>query len=429
MARSASAIDRPNGARIRSVFCPHCACGCDDLDVVVEGNRVVEASHACARGREALLQPLDEAAPAAALDGREADAEAALEAAAELLARARSPLVWGLLRTSCEAQRVTVAIADRLGAAIDPAAGPNHPAAVASFQEWGEVSATIGEVGLQRGLVVLWLCDPERTHPRLLERWQIAGEDDERLLRIRFAPEGGAPSDGTPGLEAPRGGEIELLWMLRELARSADTAPARGDSVADLHPQAQRLFERLRSAPYVLFVYDAPAAAPAHQHALRATAAAMNAVTRFRLFPLRGPGNRVGAEAVLTWQTGFPVAVSFAAGAPVSRGEEAAAAHLLRRGAVDAALVVGASPEDVPAEPVFTRLAELPRVVVDSAPNRLAEGARVALRSAPYAIASGGTVFRMDGVALPLRPPLRSRYPSDETWLRWLLERLETNGQ
>ncbi|MFN2433155.1 MAG: hypothetical protein ABR599_10150 [Gemmatimonadota bacterium] len=405
---------------MRSVLCTRCACACDDLDLVVSADRVLEARHACATGREAFLAPRQERAPEALVRGEPAAADAALTAAAELLQSAHRPLVWGLLRLSCEAQRFAVAVADRLGAAIDPAAGPNHPAAVAAFQEWGEVSASVGEVALQRGLVVLWLCDPARTHPRLLERWGVSSPDDSRVLRLHRG-DGAATAD--PGWSVPAGREVDLLWLLREAARGA-RATESDEGGAGLRRLAQRLLERLRAAPYVLFVFDAPAAGPTEQHALRATVATLNSVTRVRLFPLRAPGNRVGAEAVLTWQTGFPVAVSFAAGHPASNGAEFSAARLLASGGVDAALVLCASPAEVPAEPELGRLAEVPRVVLDSEPNPLAEGAAVALRSAPYGIASGGTVFRMDGVALPLRPAISSRYPSEEAWLARLLERL-----
>src|SRR5205807_945246 len=55
----------------------------------------------------------------------------------------------------------------------------------------------------------------------------------------------------------------------------------------------------------------------------------------------RGGGNRSGADAVLTWQTGFPFAVDFGRGYPTYR-PHAGAAERLAGGEVDAALVIGA---------------------------------------------------------------------------------------
>nr|MBA2564357.1 hypothetical protein [Gemmatimonadota bacterium] len=341
---------------------------------------------------------------------------------------------WGLINLASEAQREAVAIAERLGGVIDPAAGPNHPAAVTAFQEWGEVSATLGEVAAQDGLVVVWPADLEKTHPRLLSRWKIEGSDDPRLLRFRHG-------DVQPGSwTVPAERELEFLWILRELARARSLsrhplaaaggdqppasreAPSSSSAAEDgLREMARRLLERLAAARYVLLAYDAAAMDPPRQHALRALAATLNGLTRFRLFPLRGGGNRMGAEAVLTWQTGFPTAVDFTPGHPRSNAGEFSAARLLESGEVDAALVVCADPADFPAEHGLARLADLPRVVLDSAPNSLAPGSAVALRSAPYGVASGGTFFRMDGIALGLRPAIRSAYPTEIEWLSRIL--------
>ena len=52
--------------------------------------------------------------------------------------------------------------------------------------------------------------------------------------------------------------------------------------------------------------------------------------------------------------------------------------------------------------------------------------AAVALAAATYGIDAPGTVMRVDGVTLPLRPPLVSPLPSDCAWLRALDDRLKT---
>ena len=416
--------DRPEATRaVRSAVCTRCGCACDDIDLTVAGGRIVEARNACELGRPWFLRPLEEEAPPALVEGRAATFEEGAAAAAGLLAAARRPLVWGLIHLACEAQRLAVEIAERLRGVIDPAAGPNHAAAVTAFAEWGEVGTTLGEVAAQRGLVVLWLAEPSRTQPRLLRRWGIHSDDDERLIRIRH----GAADESPWSL--PPGRELELLWILRELARrralegAGESFQAPG-AAQELAPLASRLLERLAAARYAVLAFDAAAADPAQQHALRALAATLNGLTRFRLFPLRDAGNRTGAEAVLTWQTGFPIAVDFASGTPRANGGEFSAARLLARGEVDACLAVCANPAELPSEPAFARLGEVPLVVLDSEPNPLSPAARVALRSAPYGLASGGTFFRSDGISLGLRPALSSRYPTETQWLARILAHL-----
>src|SRR5207247_10485008 len=109
-----------------------------------------------------------------------------------------------------------------------------------------------------------------------------------------------------------------------------------------------------------------PGAVPAdpdRAEALVTLAQALNAPTRCALVVLRGGGNRSGAEAVLTWQTGFPFAVDCAAGFPTYR-PHAGAAALLAAGEIDAALVIG-SPASIPA-PLIGGLAGLLTVAIGS---------------------------------------------------------------
>ena len=56
----------------------------------------------------------------ARVDGREVDFADAVEASAAILGEARLPLVCGLGQTDCESQRAAVALAEAVGAVIDP---------------------------------------------------------------------------------------------------------------------------------------------------------------------------------------------------------------------------------------------------------------------------------------------------------------------
>src|SRR3989475_9169576 len=128
---------------------------------------------------------------------------------------------------------------------------------------------------------------------------------------------------------------------------------------------AVELARRMTEARYVAIVTDGepgtPSADPARAEALVTLSQALNAPTRCALSTLRGGGNRSGADAVLTWQTGFPFAVDFARGYP-SYQPQAGAATLLGGGDVDAPLVVG-TPATLPLS-VATRLAPVRNLVI-----------------------------------------------------------------
>src|SRR5438067_13694453 len=194
---------------------------------------------------------------------------------------------------------------------------------------------------------------------------------------------------------------------------------------APLEP-AIALVREMTTARYVALVADAePGATPAdpdRAEALTALAQALNGPTRCALSMLRGGGNRSGADAVLTWQTGFPFAVDFARGYP-SYQPQVGAATLLGGGDVDAALVVG-TPATLPVS-VATGLARVRSVVIGARASAATFQPAVTIDTGLAGVHEGGTAFRMDDVPLPLRPALEAPHGALVT-VRALRERLRT---
>ncbi|MHC5542877.1 formylmethanofuran dehydrogenase subunit B, partial [Singulisphaera rosea] len=129
-------------------------------------------------------------------------------------------------------------------------------------------------------------------------------------------------------------------------------------------------------------------------------------------------------EAALTWQTGFPCAVSLAGRFPESRPGSTSAESLLTRGEADAALVVAPGFPSGLTNEANERLRAIPTVVIGPKATQPGNSATVALDSATYGIDSPGTVMRSDGVVLTLRPPLKATVSSDLEWLGRIDDRL-----
>jgi formylmethanofuran dehydrogenase subunit B len=142
-----------------------------------------------------------------------------------------------------------------------------------------------------------------------------------------------------------------------------------------------------------------------------ALAQALNNATRGALSTLRAGGNRSGAEAVLTSQTGYPFAVDLSGGTPryepgrrgLDRGSEA----------FDAVLLAGSAAE-IPRASKAT-LAKLPAVVVGPRASEARLDLHVAIDTGVAGIHEAGTGYRMDDVPLPLAPPLSGRRGAAET--------------
>jgi formylmethanofuran dehydrogenase subunit B len=387
---------------VADATCAGCGCVCDDIQVTVAEGRLAAVTRTCALGDAWFAERSGDRPPVARVDGRTASLDAAVDAAAAILRQARAPLVYGLGQTSCEAQRRAVALADAIGAVVDPASGGT---AGEAYQAIGASTATFGEIRDRAELVVLWRADPAVTHPRLLGRLRLdRAARGSRAVVVVDALRTATAEQADAFIELDPAHDFEALWSLRALA---------GGARLDREPEGlDDLAQRLLGARHVALIHGAldELGALALTSLVRDLSRDRHAVT----LALRSDGNARGAEDVLAWQTGFPAAVSFARGHPRAGPGELSAAALLERGEVDAALVVASDPLEHLSPAAAARLRELPAVVVDARATATSRAARVAFAAAADGIEVPGTVHRMDGVPVPLRAPLSGERPAVE---------------
>ena len=69
-------------------------------------------------------------------------------------------------------------------------------------------------------------------------------------------------------------------------------------------------------------------------------------------------------------------------------------------------------------QPAIDHLARIPTIVLDPKVTHTSRLARVHITTAVTGISAPGTVYRMDEIPLPLRPALKSPYPTDEEVVR-----------
>jgi formylmethanofuran dehydrogenase subunit B len=390
---------------VAHVTCLGCGCACDDITVVVQRDRIVEARNACVLGTTWFG---DGTLPAdIRVNGRSASFEQALAEAAKALKSAKRPFVYLAGDISCETQRAAVAVADRLHAAIDSLAATAAESVLAA-QRRGRAGATLGEIREQADLIAFWGVDPDVRYPRYVSRYAApaAPAAPGRTLIAVDVGERRGPAAAAERVTIAPADEVDALGAMR----AAVQARVPGDDVR--FRAAVELARRMAKSRYVAIVADAepgapaaPAPDPARAEALVTLAQALNGPTRCALSTLRGGGNRSGADAVLTWQTGFPFAVDFAPGYPTYRprgGGDAAA--LLAAGEPDAALVIGA-PATVP-DAVAAGLVRVRSIAIGPRASAASFRPAVAVDTGTAGIHEEGTALRMDDVPLPLRPSL-----------------------
>lgn len=408
------------------IACPACGCVCDDLQVAVDGERIVRVEGGCDVARDWFLRHNDSAGPLAEIEGREVSLADAVERAAELLAGAKYPLITGLAHSSTPGWRAAIALADRLGATIDPAAGPAHAAPLLAMQQVGMSTATLGEIRERADLVVFWNVDPATTHPRLIERFVNApgrfvagGRADRTLIAI----------DAAPTATTKLADEFVPLSPSDALCTLAHMRQALRDETTD--NAATALVERMKSCRtgVVFFSFAMlPAGEAVHASAaLLLLVRELNKHARFYARPL-STLNLTGVENVLAWQTGFAQGVNFSAGWPRFSPSDFSAQALLARGEADVCLWVGGDEAALESRAAQAHLAKIPTIVLEHGPRRTTRRASVRIATATYGVHRGGTAYRMDDVPLPLRAILPTKLPCDDEVLRQILERIAPRG-
>jgi formylmethanofuran dehydrogenase subunit B len=403
--------------------CTCCACVCDDLRLTLSRDRIVQAEGACVIAEPWLLNQNADFPPAAEMDASPASRATAVAGAARILERASYPLIYGLSRSSTEGQRAAVALAESLGATIDTSASLCHAPSVMAQQQVGKVTSTLGEVRNRAELVVFWGSDPITTHPRHWERYSVdpRGRSIPDGRRNRFVVV--ADTTRTASAEAADlfipiepGRHFEALVTLRAMVQGS-LAGGATESAASM-PVLADLARRMKSARCGVMFFGVSLARGESGHcnveALLQLVTDLNVPRRWYAMRMRVPGNVVGADSVLLWQTGYPFAVNMARGYPRYNPGEFSVQGLLERGEADACLLVGSDALDWLSPEALDHLRQIPTIVLDPPGLESRVRASVRFRTAIPGVHCPGTAYRMDGVPVPLRAILPASYPNEE---------------
>lgn len=417
--------------------CTFCGCVCDDmvLTVDLDEHRITKSENACVLGKAWFKEHGLSDRPAALIGGKEASLDDAIEQAAQILANARFPVIYGLSDTTCEAQRVAVAIADMIGGTLDTTTSVCHGPSGIAFEGVGESTSTLGELKNRADLLVFWGGNPAESHPRLFSRYAVTpkgmyipkGKKDRTVVLVDVRRTPSAPVADIFIQIKPRR-DFEVLWALRALVKGRRVDPSIEETTGVPLATLQDLVERMKRCRYGAFLFGMGLTMTRGRHfnsgALLALASDLNQFTHFVAKPVRGHGNVTGADNVVSWQTGFPFGVNFARGYPRFNPGEFTTVDTLSRGDADAAMIIAADPAANFPQPAIERLKQIPVILLDPKETVSSRLARVAFTTATYGINTTGTVYRMDDVPITLRPAFDSPYPSDEEVLSRIRDRV-----
>ncbi len=411
------------GIRHESIICPGCGCLCDDLDVTLEADRIVEVTNVCLWGVSRFFHgkkfhPKKERhrllTPQVLHKGRHEAVtyEAALAEAAQLLSRARRPLIYGLTNSGSGAQEAALKLARSLRARLEPADLAYKAPYYQSIQEHGLAWAPLEVIRDEADAVLFWGANPIHSAPRHVVRYavfargrftergledrQVAAVDIYKTELAKFCPlfikiQPGQELDLILGAAAVLGGETPPESMVKG---------------------ARRLAQFLSQATYgVIFCGRGISYGPAQElfDRLARLVGFLNREAPWFLFPLSGDFNSSGLYHLLLNEVGHPGAPDFGAGevatnyTPVDFRE------------VDAVLVAGADLLWFLADEVLDDLKrrQVPIVALSPFANRTTGRAAVILPTALAGIETTEVAYRMDGLPLVLKQLVPAALPSD----------------
>ncbi|MEE9219829.1 MAG: formylmethanofuran dehydrogenase subunit B [Acidobacteriota bacterium] len=406
---------------VSNVTCPFCGVVCDDLGIKVEDGTITEAKRGCVLGRYTFLKH-HEGRATLRVNGEPATLERCIEEAVDILDQADFPLIYGLASTDCDAQRKAVELADLIGSTIDTTSSVCHSPSLQAVQHLGMSTSTVGEIKNRSRLLIFWGCNPAESHPRHFSRYSVTPVG-------RFVPEGRkgryvvlvdvrkTPSSRAADLfiQVPPGHDYEVLTVLRALVNER---PVDLEEVAGVKVEVLRgLAKRMKSVKYGTLFWGMGLTMSRGKHmnvmAMLSLARDLNRYTKFTAAPMRGHGNVVGAATVMSYSTGYPFGVNLSRGYPQYGPGEFTSVDVLARGEADAALIIAADGVGNFPRSAAEHLKKIPMIAIDPKESMTTKAARVVIPTAVIGIETAGTVYRMDGIPLPLTKVLDSDYPSD----------------
>src|SRR4051812_38973665 len=223
-------------------------------------------------------------------------------------------------------------------------------------------------------------------------------------------------------LQVRPGKDFEVLTILRALVKGQRVDPAGVAETGLTLEQLQDLVTRMKTCRFGVLFFGMGLSMTRGKHMNSAAAlmlaAELNAFTKFVAMPMRGHGNVTGADVIMRYTTSYPFGVNLNRGYPRFNPGEFSTIDLLVRGDTDATLVLGADPGATMPKPAIEHLARTPTIVLDPKVTHTSRLAKVHITTAATGISAPGTVYRMDEIPLPLRPALKSPYPTDEEVLK-----------
>ncbi|CCB65111.1 MULTISPECIES: formylmethanofuran dehydrogenase subunit B [unclassified Hyphomicrobium] len=407
-----------NGANhFENVACPFCGILCDDLDIGPSGDGLKVLKNGCVKSVAGFERPLSEPKPQ--INGKDVTLDEAVAAAARLINESRLP-IFGGLGTDVDGIRAAIALAEKGGGIVDHALSDGQYRNFRVLQSTGWVLTTLTEARNRADLFIVAGSDIHQHHPRFFERI-VCNEasmfaDDPPKRTVVFL---GDQLDQS-AVKGKRIGEVlslpvepdriaEILDAMRAMNKGGTVS---GDSIGDLPRAAvEDLLARCKAASYGVIIWAPPSLtfpnADLTVQAISEFVKEINLTSRFAGLSLGGHDGATSAGAVCSWQSGFPLRVSYASGKPDYDPERYSANRLLAAKEGDLLLWLSSFSSNI-TEPET----DVPTIFLGAPGIKPSRTPKVYIPVGTPGVDHAGTMVRVDNVvSLPLRQLRQSTLP------------------
>lgn len=407
-----------NGANhFENVPCPFCGILCDDLEIGPSGDGLKVLKNGCVKSVAGFERPLSEPKPQ--IDGKDVTLDEAVAAAARLINESRLP-IFGGLGTDVDGIRAAIALAEKGGGIVDHALSEGQYRNFRVLQSSGWVLTTLTEARNRADLFIVAGSDIHKHHPRFFERIvcneasMFAENPPKRTVvflgdKLDQSAAKGKRIGEVLSLPVEPDRIAEILDAMRAMNKGGTIS---GDSIGGLPRAAvEDLLARCKAASYGVIIWAPPSLtfpnADLTVQAISEFVKEINLTSRFAGLSLGGHDGATSAGAVCSWQSGYPLRVSYASGKPDYDPERYSANRLLAAKEGDLLLWLSSFSPDIK-EPET----DVPTIFLGAPGIKPSRTPKVYIPVGTPGVDHAGTMVRVDNVvSLPLKQLRQSTLP------------------
>ena len=402
---------------INDVTCSFCGSLCDDIEIVLKDNKIIETRNACALGNNKIMAQVGEErlkTPKIRRNGvlKPCTIDEAITEAAKILENAKRPLLYGWASTSNETISEGIKLAEEIGALIDNCATVCHGPSLMAQQDVGFSGCTLGEIRNRADLIIYWGSNPMVAHPRHLARYttfprgyfRAQGSKERTLVVVdpRFTD---TAKVADYYYQVKPDTDFELIAALRSVLNGHKLQVKEVGGIP--REKIVELANLMKSCSFGVLFFGLGLTMSKGRHRNVEVAISLvhdlNAFTKFMVLPMRGHGNVAGACVVSTWTTGYSFATDFSLGYPRYNPGEYSSNNVLYKEEVDAMLSIATDPAGNFPIQSLKYMSKIPIICIDPHETPTSEISQVIIPSTVIGVDAEGGAYRMDNIPIHLK--------------------------